>query len=244
MSAFLTSPLWGPASLVIGVLFTIFVAWWFTRARTHLYYGMPLVTPLLNVSPAVRERLILLVDQVPLDHPHHIEVELISRGPRDITRDDFQQEAISFDVGAAVIDVIGQPRVAPTSAQAPRVTYSGNTISVEKCLISRRERISVSLLVDGANPQLTRKSAHLANVYVDPFTENPPPMGPWRKAARWVGGIAIGYNVLGAVIATFVPEIAGRGSPLVRVGAALIVGWLGLAALAAVLRRTLERIPT
>ncbi|MGZ9935863.1 hypothetical protein ACXNSR_38990 (plasmid) [Streptomyces sp. NC-S4] len=239
--AFLTSALWGPVGLVVGVLFTIVMGWWFWRARTHLYYSMSLATPLLNVSPAVRERLVLPVGEVPLDHPHHVEVELISRGPRDIAPGDFHG-ALTFDIGAVVIDMIGEPRVVPTSAQIPRVSHSGSTISVQPCLIKSRERISVSLLVDGAHPHLTSTSAHLANVDPKSFTGEVPPIGPWRKATRWAGGAALVYNLLiGPVVASFVPGASEKDSPLLQVGVALIWTWLFLAVFTALLKRVFGR---
>lgn len=155
------SPIFG---LIVGSIVTLAAAWWFWQKRTVLYYGMPVAVRVIDAPPAARARMVLSVDGTVREHPHRVEVQLICKGPKDIASSDFDQDRpIILDVGADIITTIGSPQVEPSDAEIPNVTCAGRTLSVPKCLIRRGQRISVSLLVDGA-PNLTRQQIRLHNV--------------------------------------------------------------------------------
>ncbi|WP_164764515.1 hypothetical protein [Streptomyces lydicus] len=71
---------------------------WFFR-RTRLFYGMPLVAPLIT-SPAIPQAVVVTVDSKPLEQLHHVEVQLVARGLRGIADTAFDRKRpLALDVG-------------------------------------------------------------------------------------------------------------------------------------------------
>ncbi|MDF2270700.1 hypothetical protein P2Q00_35530 [Streptomyces coacervatus] len=176
--------------------------------KTRLFYGMPLAAPLLNASPDVRGRVVVTFNDAELEQAHHVEVHLVTRGTRDVASTDFDQgRPLTLDVGARIITLLTPPRVTPASAEVPNVNFDGTTLLIEKCLIKSRERIALSLLVDGESPRLTCPTSHLINVRMKKFTGTEPPIGPWPGLTTGLGLAALGLNVVGIVMHQVKPSL-------------------------------------
>ncbi|MFE2584802.1 hypothetical protein [Streptomyces sp. NPDC059378] len=230
-------PLWGFVGVVIAAL-ALWVAFKLAE-KTRLFYGMPLVAPLLNASPAVRGRVVVTFNEIELKQAHHVEVHLVTRGTRDIASADFDQgRPLVLDVGARIVTLLTPLRVTPASAEVPEVNFNGTALHIQKCLIKSRERIALSLLADGEAPRLTCPTAHLINVRMKKFTGSEPPVGLWPGLTKGLGLAALALNLVGIVMYQISPSLDRhawfRGFRLTA--AYLIVLWLSSALIQSVLR--------
>ncbi|TLQ38973.1 hypothetical protein [Streptomyces marianii] len=239
-------PGWAFLLTAIGVILGV-LAIWLTR-KTRLFFGMPTVTPLLN-SPAVRERVVVSVVREDgtvddLEYPHHVDVQLVTRGRRDIDASDFDRNMpLEFDVGARVSALLEPVRVEPTNAQTPHVSWDDKTLRIDSCLVRGRQLISLSLLVDGQAPRVTCPQPNLSNVVVKRFTGPEPPIGLWPQITVELGVVALSLVLIGSVLSKFVSRTQDEPwlHALQKVNGWLIVLWLASWVITAVLRRLARR---
>lgn len=149
-------------ALVVGVV-TLLIAW---VPRQRLFYAMPRVTPLLWAPSGMRSNLELRHCGTLLTEPRLVEVVLTSRGRGDILSSSFDGgRPLTFDLHAPVVEIL-QIVCEPASAPKPPVAYDGSLLRVGPELISHRQTITISALVDSPTPHLVCTEAPLANVTV------------------------------------------------------------------------------
>jgi hypothetical protein len=127
--------------------------------RQRLFYKLSLVAPLLTSPRGLPENLKLTYEGEALARPHIIEVTLISRGRRDIPRSAFDaDEPIRLDVGVRILEML---RVVsePETMTAPNIHFDETVLNVGPNLIGKRQKITFTLLADGASPKLSWKSS-------------------------------------------------------------------------------------
>src|SRR5215475_5184817 len=148
-------------ALIIGIA-TFLVTW---APRQRLLYDAARVTPLLTAAADVQNLKVLHRGHA-VSRPHLMQINLTSKGRRDIPSSAFDRgRPLAFDVGARIVEVL-QTVCEPASSPTPRVTYEGMTLRLGPELIGRRQTIVISLLVDGSEAHLTCKQATIAQVSV------------------------------------------------------------------------------
>lgn len=225
---------------VLALALATFGIWVFKRTR--LFYGMPLSVPLIT-SPAIREAVVVTVNNKPLEQPHHVEVHLVARGRRDIAYTAFdRQRPLVLDVGAHIYAQLGEPRLEPADAAAPEISFAGTKLVIEPFSIKRRERISLSLLVDGA-PRLVCPSPNLNDVVVEGFTGPEPPIGPWPRLSFWLGTAAVLLVFIMAAVLKIAPQSKDEDwvNAVATLNAWLFILWIFCAVTTFGLRRLVRR---
>jgi hypothetical protein len=162
---------WAGAGTVAGVVGTMAVIWVTLRvgsSKRRLLYSMPVVTPLLNERPGMpRDVEVRRAGQL-LTYPQIVNIELTSRGRRDITRDAFDGgEPLRLDVGVPIVECL-QVKISPSDRPEPLCKIDGAKLLVGPSLISRRQTLVFSLLVDGPSPKLNRPPQSLIDVDLRP----------------------------------------------------------------------------
>ena len=199
-SPFYTSgTFWAGAGTVAGLLGTIAVVWVTVRVanpRGRLFYSMPVATSLLNRRPDLSHELKVVYGDKKLDCPHIAQVELTSRGRRDIPREAFDDgNPIRLDVGAPIVECLSSA-TSPSDRPDPVCAIDGSTLLVGPSLIARRQTTVFTLLVDGPSPQLRNPQQSLIDVRLLPAD---PGSRPERQRMRLLAA-------LGALIVLFIIE--------------------------------------
>lgn len=211
---FTSATFWGPAiGAIVGVLTTAVVVWVTLRAanpKRRLLYSMPVVTPLLNTRPDLPQDIEVRRAGSVLAHPYVVNVELTSRGRRDIAREAFGGDPIRLDVGAPIIDCL-KISTSPSDRPHPVWNVDGSKLLVGPSLIGRRQSTVFSLLVDGPSPRLSKPMQTLTEVRLLPWDSASGAVGVPAGAVIlvagltiFVGGIASERGVLWGVLAGFV----------------------------------------
>jgi hypothetical protein len=171
-SQFYTSgTFWAGAGVAAVLLSTVAIVWVTLRvgsSKRRLLYSMPVVTPLLNERPGMpRDVEVRRAGQL-LTFPQVVNVELVSRGQRDIPRDAFDGgEPLCLDVGVPIVECL-QVKISPSDRPEPLCKIDGAKLLVGPSLISRRQTMVFSLLVDGPSPKLSRPPQSLIDVDLRP----------------------------------------------------------------------------
>lgn len=133
-----------------------------------MFYSMPVVTPLLNDRPGMpRDVEVRRAGQL-LTYPQIVNIHLVSRGRRDISRDAFDgSEPLCLDVGVPIVECL-QVKVSPSDRAEPLCKVDGSKLFVGPSLIGRRQTMVYSLLVDGQSPKLSRPQQSLIDVDLRP----------------------------------------------------------------------------
>lgn len=152
------------ATVTFG-LWAVWVAWRVAYPKRRLLYAMPVATRLLNAERDVRQGLeVRRGDQI-LSDPYVLEVTLVNQGRRDIPSSAFDQgRPLTLDVGVPVLDVL--KTTSSPGHGLPSVTVEGTALKIGPDLISRRQKISFSLLVDGPDPKLRCPPPHPIDIDV------------------------------------------------------------------------------
>ena len=127
------------------------------RSRRHkLFYGLPADTSVLTTPHGISDLELRRHGKV-LAQPHVLEVQLISRGRKDIPSNAFDKgNPIRFDVGANIVELL-EVTSEPKFIKSPKVTIVGTALNIGPNLIGKRQKIAVTLLADG-KPSLTCQS--------------------------------------------------------------------------------------
>jgi hypothetical protein len=163
------------AVIVVGVA-TVWVTLRVSNPKRRLLYSMPVATPLLNRRPGLPADIEVRRkgQEKPLENPHVVTVQLVSRGRLDIQRDAFDDgKPLRLDVGAPIIECL-DVTTSPPDRAVPPCKPGGSTLLVGPALIGRRQTIRYSLLVDGPDPRLSPPIKSLADVDIragDPGSE-------------------------------------------------------------------------
>jgi hypothetical protein len=108
----------GIAATLLGAL----VAYLVGSVKRTLIYGMEAPTALVNQLSAGDEIQVMRGPEK-LVNPHLIQLELTLRGRRDITSEDWHENApLVLDVGVPILAVVGDVSL-PPSGQFPRCAY-------------------------------------------------------------------------------------------------------------------------
>jgi hypothetical protein len=162
---------WAGASVAAVLLSTVAIVWVTLRVgslKRRLLYSMPVVTPLLNERPGMpRDVEVRRAGQL-LTFPQVVNIELVSRGRRDIPRDAFDGgEPLCLDVGVPIVECL-QVKISPSDRPEPLCKVDSSKLLVGPSLIGRRQTMVFSLLVDGPSPKLSRPPQSLIDVDLRP----------------------------------------------------------------------------
>jgi hypothetical protein len=169
-SPFYTSgTFWAGAGTVVGVVSVVAIVWVTLRVanpKRRLWYSMSTVTPLVLRRTDLSRDLRILYGDDQLQSPHTANIQLVSRGRLDIPRSAFDgDEPLQLDVSAQIVEILNVA-TSPDRANPP-VEYAGSKLFVGPCLIGRREKVVVSLLIEG-DPELHPLPQSLENVDIRP----------------------------------------------------------------------------
>jgi hypothetical protein len=152
---------WTAAGVVVAVLVGVagaLVAYTVGFPRRRLLYGMPVAAAMLTAPSGVRGDLELHHRDTVLTAPHVLEIRLVSRGRKDIPSSAYDSgKPLRLDVGARIVEVL-QTTSDPPSIPAPSVTVDGTSLMIGPGLISKRQKITFTVLTDGERPNLTCQS--------------------------------------------------------------------------------------
>jgi hypothetical protein len=99
-----------------------------------------------------------------LKDPHILEITLVSRGRRDIAKEDFDQP-LEFRVGAKILAIL-RSASGPQSSTFRAVSFEDDLLKVGPGLIRRHQSIKLILLALGPEPVLTTSAAAVRDVDV------------------------------------------------------------------------------
>jgi hypothetical protein len=178
---------WAGAGTIVGVLSIVAVVWVTWRAanpKRRLWYSMPVVTPLVRRGKGLTRELKITYGDDQLASPYTVNVQFVSRGRLDIPRSAFDGDLpMQLDVGAPIIEVLNI--TTSRDRPIPPIKVDSSKLFIGPSLIGRREKIVISLLVDG-DPQLNPLAQSLENVDIrqgDPAEAWPgvmrSPIGIW-----------------------------------------------------------------
>lgn len=189
-------------ALLVGLAIAV-VTYIVAFPKRRLLYEMTVATPLLTAPAGIRDDIELRHRGVPLTEPQLLEIQLISRGRKDIPSHSYDNgDPIILDVGVRIVEVL-KTCSQPVSARPPRVSRNETSLSIGPSLISKRQEIVFTLLVDGSNPHLKCQSS-LVDVEVRQLqTEDLRPV----IATLPMVGLAVGV-VAGALGATWLVTAA------------------------------------
>ncbi|MEU5651285.1 hypothetical protein ABZ767_18445 [Streptomyces pseudogriseolus] len=159
------------------------LAYW-TLANTSLFVASHSQTGALTVAH----------HGTTVQRPRVVELELRNTGRRDITAAQFHAgQPIVYDLGADVVAVL-EVASQPTGTVAPSVGISAGArhrIEVPPCLLARKQKVNISLLVDGPERPVRCLGAPLVDVQVRETAE------PVRsRSVMLMYGWAINFVVL------------------------------------------------
>ncbi|MEV5707447.1 hypothetical protein [Actinoallomurus sp. NPDC052274] len=145
----------GVAVALIGIPITNWVTLRAGYPRRRLYYGLPVVTPMLNAEDDMREGIEVRRGGRVLTEPHVVEIKLISQSRLDIANHHFNAgRPLRLDVGAPIVEIL-KVSTQPSNREIPKVEVVGTGIEIGPALIGKRQEVSFFLLVDGPKPRLT-----------------------------------------------------------------------------------------
>jgi hypothetical protein len=186
--------------------------------RRRLYWSMPVIAPLLSAPEGMRDDLELRRNGIPLRDPHLLEVHLASRSRRDISSDDFDShEPLRLDVGANIVEIL-RTSSTPATPPAPDITHDTTALKIGPSLIGKRQRITITVVADGADPHLTIE-ARLINVDV---REQKP-----EDASAPALNNELGRQQLAAVVGIVVGLAAYEMATLERAPLSTATAWIG-----------------
>ena len=156
---------WAGAGAVVGVVSILAIGWVTWRAanpKRRLWYSMPTVTPLVRRGKELSRELKIIYGDHQLESPTTVNIQFISKGRLDIPRSAFDgQQPLQLDVGARIVEVLNV--TTSPNRPVPPLKPDDSKLFIGPTLIGRREKIVISLLVDG-DPNLSGLPQSLENV--------------------------------------------------------------------------------
>ena len=232
-----SSTLWAAAGVVVAVAIGVPTYLAARVPRQRLYYGASPATPLLTARSDGIADLEIRHGGQKLAAPFLLDVVLVAKGRHDIPSSAFDQgRPLVFDLGADIVEVL-QTRCAPASSLVPPVSRHGSSLKVGPELISRRQTITISALLDGRPAEVNCTQPVLAQVTVqyrpDIITTNQ----RRRPTALWVAisampllvAVALDVMRMGMPVTTQ-PGVAVAVAMVTVVLAVGMVVWAGVAA--------------
>ena len=150
-----------PAAGVLVALLVGLALVWVTYIvgfpKRRLSYALRLVTPLLATGAA--KDLELRHHDAVIAEPHVLEIELASRGRRDIPSSAFDGgEPIRLDVGTPIVALL-QVTSEPAFLTFPKVAVEGTSLNIGPSLIGPRQKVVLIALIKGGSPRLSWRSS-------------------------------------------------------------------------------------
>jgi hypothetical protein len=175
-------------TLVVGLL-GAWVAWRAASPRRRLLYGVRSVTPLLTAPRGMRGDLEVRHKGELIRNPHVVELVLASRGRRDITSDMFDRDnPLRVHLGVNIVEPLQVRTDTRSAGRLPEITVEDHVVTMPPCRVGSRQRITVTLLVDGFRAERLRDSdtlrceSPLVDVQVRAFD----PGTPWGAVGKWL----------------------------------------------------------
>ncbi|WP_030833371.1 hypothetical protein [Streptomyces hygroscopicus] len=169
-------------TIVVGIAVGVLAAWATLRAsnlKRKLVWWVQSNTPLMSVPQGSADGVLAVTWRgIPIDNPRIVELVIANRGQRDITSAMFHNnEPIQFDFGATVYMIL-DVTTAPSGSTVPslhpgpvriRATHppraEGSTrLELEPSLLSRRQMVTVVVLLSGDEEPVTCVAAPLVDV--------------------------------------------------------------------------------
>lgn len=187
---------------VVAIAVALFSAWAnlrTVRPKRRFTYCPRKNTSLLNTSRRAASSLIVTHGTTPLSRPRVVEVEVSNDGRAAITSQDFHNgDPVAFDVGARIVAILSAES-SPSAHRVPPTSIDGQLFKIEPGLLSPRQSVSFSLLVDGPKSPLSCQ-ASLVNVPVRERESNDPLLESQRAVKRI--GIACAAGFMAAAFLT------------------------------------------
>lgn len=223
---------WAVAAVVVGVASVIF-GWIAVNPKRTLFYDMPTIAPLLNAGD-IKDLKVLHSDQL-LSAPQVLEIILASQGRSDISNESFNGGApLRLDVNAKIVEILRVESV-PDEHGNPKVSIDDTVLAIGPSLIGGRQRTSISLLVDGVDPVLSRPSSPLVNVKL---AQGSPPSFSRTPHVR-IPFLTVSLLLIAVVLiwswGQVVKNSASSGAFLPAMIAAVVCGYIVFALISAVL---------
>ncbi|HEY5356196.1 MAG TPA: hypothetical protein VIJ82_00620 [Streptosporangiaceae bacterium] len=174
--------------------------------RRRLYYRLQVDVPLPDAIPHTQDGLVVQNRGSGPSHVHLLEINLISRGRRDIPSSAFDSgRPIEIDTNAQVTAVL-EVRSKPESSVTPNIAIDETSLRIGPGLIGKRQEIKITALVDGEHPRLSCQSS-LENVQIRRRREDfPDTYSTWR-IARFVyttAALTVGLYGLASALIIFI----------------------------------------
>ncbi|MFC3572933.1 hypothetical protein ACFOZ0_06505 [Streptomyces yaanensis] len=143
----------GSVAAALGVLATLYVGWlaWRTAVPRRKVRWEAEVKPLLH--GVGHGALTVSHSGATLSRPHVLELKLTNAGNRDLEASHFGGQPIDFTSSAVFIDVLAQSS-SPSSQRVIPVTFSGTKLILTPGTLHRRQTVTYTALVDGADPTI------------------------------------------------------------------------------------------
>ena len=170
---------WAAFATVAATLLAAALGAWITYRvglpKRRLYYGELAAAPLLAketlfmVPVDLRGYLKFFYGKTLVKDPWILIVEFVSRGSKDITDDDYNEQPIQFHVGSDIAKIL-EVKSEPQNQTTPDISSNDTSLWIWPGRIGKSQRITISLLIDGAAPFLDCYSP-LSNVSVRQYGE-------------------------------------------------------------------------
>jgi hypothetical protein len=193
---------WAGAGAVVGVVSILAIGWVTWRAanpKRRLWYSMPTVTPLVSRGKELSRELKIIYGDHQLESPTTVNIQFISKGRLDIPRSAFDgQQPMQLDVGARIVEVLDV--TTSPDRPIPPLKPDGSKLFIGPALIGRREKIVISLLVDG-DPNLSRLPQSLENVDI---RRGDPEQARQSRTVVAVGLVGVLFVLVASLVSTLV----------------------------------------
>jgi hypothetical protein len=160
---------WGPAAGVIVALIGILVTVWVTlraaNPNRRLYYSMTADTPLITGRHELSQQLKVIYGTKELGSPRIVNVQITSRGRRDITREAFDDKPLCLDLGSSIVECV-KAATSPSDRPEPAYTMDGSKLLIGPSPFGTHQTTVFSLLIDGPIPQIVAPKQSLIDVKV------------------------------------------------------------------------------
>jgi len=155
--------------VLVGVLAIAATIWVTLRAanpKRRLYYSLPTDTPLIRTRKDLSEELKVIYGTRELESPRVVNVQLASRGRRDISREAFDGERpLCLDIGTRIVECV-KVTTSPSDRPDPSYKTEGSKLLIGPSHFGKRQTTVFSLLVDGKYPKIVKPRQSLVDVEI------------------------------------------------------------------------------
>jgi hypothetical protein len=160
---------WPAAGIVVGLLAIAATVWVTLRAanpKRRLYYDLLADTPLITRRQDLSDELKITYGEQELKSPRVVNVQLVSRGRRDIARDAFDGgEPLCLDLGTPIVECV-KVTTSPSDRRDPKYATDGSKLLITPSHFGRRQTTIFSLLVDGEPPEIVEPQQSMIDVEI------------------------------------------------------------------------------